>query len=193
MARRSLFKHHRFPRNVILCAVRWYLRYPLSYQDVVDLLAERGVTVDRSTVYRWVQKFGPELTKLKNRHNIEIELQPHVVEMIDRHVSLRAGLLCDPSSLWLFPMRRKNRSMDPNILSSSIFRTIRKSTGLAINAHLFRHIAAKLMLEARPGEYEAVRRLLGHSQLSRTLNSYAGFEAGTATRLFADIIDQEKA
>ncbi len=55
MPRPSPFKHHRFPRDIILCAVRWYLRYPLSYRDVVDLLAERGITVDRSTVYRWVQ------------------------------------------------------------------------------------------------------------------------------------------
>ncbi|KQI66861.1 transposase, partial [Loktanella sp. 3ANDIMAR09] len=39
-----------------LCAVRMYLRYPLPYQDVTDLLAERGVDVDRSTVFRWVQK-----------------------------------------------------------------------------------------------------------------------------------------
>ena len=68
MPRRSPFKHHRFPRDIILCAVRWYLRYPLSYQGVVDLLAERGVTVDRSTVYRWVQKFGPELRKRTERH-----------------------------------------------------------------------------------------------------------------------------
>lgn len=59
----SPFKHHRFPREIILCAVRWYLRFPLSYQDVVDLLAERSIAVDRSTVFRWVQKFGPELTK----------------------------------------------------------------------------------------------------------------------------------
>lgn len=58
MPRRSPSKHHRFPRDVILRAVRWDLRYPLSYQDVVDLLAERGIAVDRSTVYRWVQKFG---------------------------------------------------------------------------------------------------------------------------------------
>ncbi len=43
----SPFKHHSFPRDIILCAVRWYLRYPLSYQDVVYLLAERGVTADR--------------------------------------------------------------------------------------------------------------------------------------------------
>ncbi|SDX95744.1 hypothetical protein SAMN05444358_12011 [Ruegeria halocynthiae] len=37
--------------------------YPLSYRDVVDLLSERGISVDRSTVYRWVTKFGPEITK----------------------------------------------------------------------------------------------------------------------------------
>ena len=68
ISRRSLFKHHRFPRNSILCAIRWYLRYPLSYQDVADLLAERGIEVDRSTVFRWVQKFGPELTKRAEQH-----------------------------------------------------------------------------------------------------------------------------
>ncbi len=50
MPRTSPFKHHRFPREIILCAVRWYLRYPLSYQDVVDLLAERPHSaLDRQT------------------------------------------------------------------------------------------------------------------------------------------------
>lgn len=68
MPRTSSFKHHRFPREIILCTVRWYLRYPLSYRDVVDLLAEHGMTVDRSTVYRCVQKFGPELTKRTVKH-----------------------------------------------------------------------------------------------------------------------------
>jgi len=56
--RRDPFKGHRFPRDIILLAVRWYCRFPLSYQDVTDLLAERGITVDRATVFRWVQKFG---------------------------------------------------------------------------------------------------------------------------------------
>ena len=60
MFHRPPFKHHRFPRDIIFCAIRWYLRYPLSCQDVVDLLAERGILVDRSTVSQWVQKFGPE-------------------------------------------------------------------------------------------------------------------------------------
>jgi transposase-like protein len=50
----------RFPREVISGAVRWYLRYGLSYRDAGELLAERGVTVDHVTVYRWVQRLTPE-------------------------------------------------------------------------------------------------------------------------------------
>jgi IS6 family transposase len=56
----SVFAGFRFPREVIAVAVRWYLRYGLSYRDVEELLAERGVTVDHVTVYRWVQQFTPE-------------------------------------------------------------------------------------------------------------------------------------
>jgi transposase, IS6 family len=51
---------YRFPREVIAVAVRWYLRYGLSYRDVEELLAERGVEVDHVTVYRWVQTFTPQ-------------------------------------------------------------------------------------------------------------------------------------
>ena len=54
------------------------LRFPLSYQDVVDLLAERGINVDRSTVYRWVVKFGPELTKRTEKHLRRASVDWHV-------------------------------------------------------------------------------------------------------------------
>ena len=57
----SAFTGFRFPREVIVLAVRWYLRYGLSYRDVEELLAERGVQVDHVTIYRWVQRFTPLL------------------------------------------------------------------------------------------------------------------------------------
>lgn len=66
--RKSPFKGHRFPQAIILTAVRWYCRFGLSYRDVRDLLAERGVAVDASPVYRWVQKFGPEIAKRSYKH-----------------------------------------------------------------------------------------------------------------------------
>jgi transposase-like protein len=58
---RSAFAGFRFPPEVIVVAVRWYLRYNLSYRDVEELLAERGVEVDHVTVFRWVQRFTPLL------------------------------------------------------------------------------------------------------------------------------------
>ena len=53
------FSGYRFPPDIIALAVRWYLRYRLSYADVAELLAERGVRVDPSSVYAWVQEFAP--------------------------------------------------------------------------------------------------------------------------------------
>ncbi len=58
---RSSFAGFRFPPEVIPVAVRWYLRYGLSYRDIEELLAERGIEVDHVTVYRWVQRFTPWL------------------------------------------------------------------------------------------------------------------------------------
>ena len=49
----------RFPPEVITLAVRWYLRFGLSYRDVEELLAERGIEVDHVSVYRWVRRFTP--------------------------------------------------------------------------------------------------------------------------------------
>jgi transposase-like protein len=58
---RSSFAGYRFPPEVIVLAVRWYLRFGLSSRDVEELLAERGIEVDHVTVYRWVQRFTPLL------------------------------------------------------------------------------------------------------------------------------------
>ena len=57
----SAFAGFCFPSDVIVLAVRWYLRFGLSYRDVEELLAERGVDVDHVTIYRWVQRFTPLL------------------------------------------------------------------------------------------------------------------------------------
>jgi transposase-like protein len=58
---KSAFAGFRFPPEVIVVAVRWYLRFNLSYRDVEELLVERGVEVDHVTVFRWVQRFSPLL------------------------------------------------------------------------------------------------------------------------------------
>jgi len=62
------FKGRHFPGEVIVQCVRWYLRYPLAYEHVSELLAERGVEVHPSCIWRWVQAYAPELNKRCRPH-----------------------------------------------------------------------------------------------------------------------------
>jgi transposase, IS6 family len=63
MSDSSLFEWRHFQADIILCTMRWYLRYALSYRDVEELLRERGVWADHTKVFRWVQRYAPELDK----------------------------------------------------------------------------------------------------------------------------------
>jgi len=63
MSTLSLFKWRHFLPEIILLNVRWYCRYPLSYRDLEEMMLERGVEVDHSTLNRWVLKYAPELDK----------------------------------------------------------------------------------------------------------------------------------
>ena len=62
------FRGFRFPAEVVLWAVRWYLQFSISYRDLERMLADRGVEVDHVNLYRWVQRFAPELEKRMRRH-----------------------------------------------------------------------------------------------------------------------------
>jgi IS6 family transposase len=56
----SVFKRRRFPAEIILLCVRWYCRcrYGISYRDLEEMMGERGVAVDHTTLYRWVQRYA---------------------------------------------------------------------------------------------------------------------------------------
>jgi hypothetical protein len=69
--RPALFKWRHFEPVIIVCTVRWYLRYSLSYRDVEELVSERGLAVDHTTIWRWVQRYAPELNRRCRR-----ELKP---------------------------------------------------------------------------------------------------------------------
>ena len=62
------FKWRHFQSDIILLCVRWYLRYPLSYRNLEEMMLERGLTVDHTTVYRWVQTYAPEIDKRCRPH-----------------------------------------------------------------------------------------------------------------------------
>ena len=128
----------------------------------------------------------------KNERPVEFELPQDVVRLIKLHLATRCPELCPSGTPWLFPRRDGSGPIDPNPLSSRLKKRIRKETGLEVNAHLFRHFAVMTWLDANPGGYEVARRLLGHSELSHTINMYSGLEARPATRAFADLIAAKK-
>jgi len=64
----SPFKWRHFEAEIILLCVRWYLRYSLSYRDLEEMMLERGLHVDHTTIYRWVQRSAPELDKRSRPH-----------------------------------------------------------------------------------------------------------------------------
>ena len=63
----KLFDGRYFDREIILLYVRWYLRYKLSLRDLVEMMAERGVSLAHTTILRWVQRYTPEFVKRWNR------------------------------------------------------------------------------------------------------------------------------
>ena len=69
--RPALFRGRHFADDVIVLCVRWYLRYSLSYRDLAEMMVERHLSVDPSTIWRWVQRYAPELN-----HRIRRELKP---------------------------------------------------------------------------------------------------------------------
>jgi transposase, IS6 family len=61
--RSALFRGRHFAEEIIVLCVRWYLRFSLSYRDLEELMGERKLRVDHTTVWRWVQRYAPELNR----------------------------------------------------------------------------------------------------------------------------------
>ena len=68
MAKEHVFKWKHYQPDVILLTVRWYLRYNLSFRDLVEMMEERGLSISHTTIMRWVHQYGPELDKRVRRH-----------------------------------------------------------------------------------------------------------------------------
>ncbi|MBJ7987717.1 IS6 family transposase, partial [Bacillus cereus] len=63
----NLFKWKHYQPNITLLTVRWYLRYNLSFRDLVEMMEERGLSLAHTTIMRWVHQYGPELDKRVRR------------------------------------------------------------------------------------------------------------------------------
>jgi integrase len=128
---------------------------------------------------------------VKNRVDLSFPFDQPLTDLIDEYVhEFRPALLRGANSSWLFP----GEGGVPKVgitFSKQITLRIEKAVGLRITVHQFRHAAAAIYLKHRPGEYETVRRLLGHRNIQTTINFYCGLQTMQATEQFGKIIRQQ--
>jgi integrase len=125
--------------------------------------------------------------QVKNKEPLEYPLSPPSVELIEHYLKEHRLVLASPNCTALFPGRRDG-AKKPVTLGLQITETIRSHTGLTMNPHLFRHVMAKIYLDANPGGYEVVRRVLGHRSIDTTTAYYTGLETAAAVRHFDEAV-----
>jgi integrase len=127
--------------------------------------------------------------EVKNDQALDFLLPAEASERIKRYIKDWRSLFIPVTNPYLFP-GRNGKPKDQSALRNQMKKAIFDHTGLQMTPHQFRHAAAKLLLDARPGHYEVVRKLLGHKSLTTTYAHYAGAETDAAVELYDDIILQ---
>jgi hypothetical protein len=127
---------------------------------------------------------------VKNRTALQFKLDETVTSIINEYVhEFRPALMRGSNSDWLFPGEAGNHK-ERISFSTQIVDLVEKSTGLRITVHQFRHAAGALILKHRPGEYELVRRILGHKSVRTTIKFYLDLETTQASDIYTDIVRQ---
>jgi len=125
---------------------------------------------------------------VKNRVDLSFELDQELTHLIDQYIQdYRPTLMRGSNADWLFPGSNGN-SKDAHLFGIQISARIKKATGLSITLHQFRHAAAAIYLRYHPGDYETVRRFLGHRSIKTTTSFYCTLETTAASRMFGEVV-----
>jgi integrase len=164
-------------------AIELLVMVPMRLHNLTGLHLDRHLIRSRGgTVHLAIP--GQEV---KNGVDIEAILPLPTVRLLDLYIDrYRPVLLAEPSS-WLFPGRAGKRKSDHGV-RTQIMDRVKQRCGLLLTPHFFRHIAAKLYLDANPGAYGLIRLLHGHKSVDTTTEFYCGLEAPAAMRHFDEHI-----
>ena len=128
---------------------------------------------------------------VKNRVDLTFRFDQKLTDLIDEYVhDFRPALLRGSNSSWLFP-GENGEPKNGSLFSKQITVRIQKAIGLRMTVHQFRHAAAAVYLKHHPGDYETVRRLLGHRDIQTTIKFYCGLETIAATEEFGRLIREK--
>jgi integrase len=129
---------------------------------------------------------------VKNQVDLTFELDEYVTAIIDEYIhDYRPALMRGSNEDWLFP-GGEGGAKDAHLFGIQITDRIQKVTGLRITLHQYRHAAAAVYLKHHPGDYETVRRFLGHRNVRTTVKFYCGLETIQATRMLGDVVRRHR-
>jgi integrase len=128
---------------------------------------------------------------VKNNVPLNFRFDAELTDLLDEYVhDFRPVLLRGTNGPWLFP-GESGKPKNNQLFSGQITARIQKAVGLRITPHQFRHAAAAIYLKHHPGDYETVRRLLGHKSITTTIKFYCGLETIAATEQFGRLIREQ--
>ena len=168
-------------------AIELLLMTALRIKNLAGLHLDQNIKSSRAT-RDGVCHLIVEPHQVKNGQPLEFELDNETTALLRTFVEQYRPLLVPALSRWLFSRRDTSEPMSTTVLSQRISKTIRQRTGLDVNPHLFRSLGGKLYLDRHPGGYEVVRRMLGHTNMSTTLQAYTGLESTSAAKHFDQTI-----
>ena len=129
--------------------------------------------------------------EVKNSQALDFLLPEATSARVQRYIKDWRCLFLPKSNPYLFP-GRDGKAKDQAALRKQIEKTLWDHAALRLTPHQFRHAAAKILLDARPGFYEVARKLLGHKSMMTTYSHYAGAETQAAVELYGDIITDHR-
>ncbi|USQ15537.1 IS6 family transposase (plasmid) [Legionella lytica] len=185
------FKWRHFHGEVIMQCVRWYCKYGISYRDLEEMMAERGMTIDHTTVYRWVQHYAPELKKRLDWYKKSYARRWHLDETyirvkgewkylyraideqgntIDFYLSHRRNTIA--AKRFLKKLIKNNPTCDISVINTDKNPTYNQAIQeLKQEGHLAPHVR-HLQIKYRNNRLEA-----DHGKLKRLINPVRGFHS----------------
>jgi integrase len=163
------------------------LSCPMRAANLASLDLNRHLISSRSGTHT-MYSIRIEGVDVKNRQPIEVELSRANSAVVHQYITKFRGNISRTKTTALFPQRGSSEPRLPGNLSAELSQRIDREVGLKVNAHLFRHLAAKLYLDAYPGNYETVRRLLKHKNIQTTIDFYAEMSSQHAHDSYSAIL-----
>jgi IS6 family transposase len=198
-----LFKRRRFPVAIILLCVRWYCKYGISYRDLAEMMSERGVSVHPSTIFRWVQRYAPEIEKRVRRFQgsrsrswrvdetyVRVGGQwRYLFRAVDKHGQLIASMLSDRRDTeaayrFLHKALRAVRDYPPSSITTdklaSYPKAIRRLQNEGLLSKDVEHRTSKYLNNIIEADHGALKRMIrptrGFQRMKTAFVTLRGFE-----------------